>query len=77
MRVERTERGFELVAFIDRYGKQCSLQQSSLAEYESPGSSAVWLGIDDHRMHLDEQLVGELLPLLERWLETGSFCGDD
>lgn len=45
--VERTARGFELLEFKDRYGTPCSLQASSLAEYEKPGTSAVWLGTDD------------------------------
>lgn len=45
--VARTARGFELLEFKDRYGTPCSLQASSLAEYEKPGTSAVWLGPDD------------------------------
>lgn len=45
--VERTAGGFEIVKFADRYGSSCSLQASSLAEYEKPGTSAVWLGTDD------------------------------
>lgn len=47
MKHSRTSRGFELVEFTDHYGKRCSLQQSSLAIYQKPGSSAVWLGTDD------------------------------
>ena len=42
-----TERLFPLVKFRDRYGVECSLQASSLAEFEQPGTSAVWLGPDD------------------------------
>ena len=45
--VARTARGFELLEFQDRYGTPCSLQASSLAEHEKPGTSAVWLGPDD------------------------------
>ncbi len=45
--VSQTARGFEIVKFADRYGAPCSLQASSLAEYEKPGTSAVWLGTDD------------------------------
>lgn len=43
----RTDRGFRLIEFRDRYDVPCSLQASSLAEYEQPGISAVWLGTDD------------------------------
>ena len=43
--IERvTDRGFRIVEFFDRYGIKCSLQASSLAEFEEPGTSAVWLG---------------------------------
>lgn len=38
----RTGRGFAIRHFTDRYGSQCSIQESSIAtEY------AIWLGIDD------------------------------
>jgi len=45
--LEVTERGFEVIKFTDRYGAECSLQQSSLAEALQPGWSAIWLGPDD------------------------------
>lgn len=37
-----TNRGFDLVKFVDLYGAKCSLQKSSLALVD-----AIWLGIDD------------------------------
>lgn len=46
-KVERTQRGFKYIKFQDRYDVPCSLQASSLGEYEEPGISAVWLGVDD------------------------------
>jgi hypothetical protein len=39
-----TPRGFPIVEFTDCYGVECSLQASSLANFETPGTSAVWLG---------------------------------
>lgn len=69
----KTDRGFELIPFDDIYGNHCSLQQSSLARYTQPGSSAVWLGVGDNRMHLDCDLVKALIGELEAWLETGRF----
>ena len=42
--VTKTSRGFEVVAFVDRYGVKCTLQASSLADNDKPGTSAVWLG---------------------------------
>ena len=49
---KRTGRGFALVEFTDAYGCKCSLQQSSAIgddddAVNNPGSSFVWLGIDD------------------------------
>ena len=73
-KVETTERGFEFINFADIYGLNCSLQQSSLAECEQPGASAVWLGIRGlHRMHLNRELAQELIEVLVQWLNTGSF----
>lgn len=40
--VQKTERGFELIRFEDKYKLVCSLQQSSAASEE-----CIWLGIDD------------------------------
>jgi hypothetical protein len=42
MKLRTTNRGFQIVEFKDRYGHDCSLQQSSLATED-----AVWLGIDN------------------------------
>lgn len=43
----KTGRGFPIINFKDHYGAPCSLQASSLAIYDQPGTSAVWLGCDD------------------------------
>ncbi len=72
-----TNRGFVRIEFVDKYGSECSLQESSLAFI-----SCVWLGVhknsphynDDgttSRMHLTQDMVKELLPLLEHFVETG------
>jgi len=42
LRVSKTERGFAIVEFKDRYGSECSLQKSSLAT-----DDAIWFGVDD------------------------------
>lgn len=72
-KVEYTERGFQIIRFTDRYGEDCSLQQSSLADYEQPGSSAIWLGPVGERMHLDREQVAWLRDVLTRWLDSGQF----
>jgi hypothetical protein len=72
-KVKTIGRGFQIITFRDRYECDCSLQQSSLAEYELPGSSAVWLGTDKDRMHLDRKQVKKLVDVLSLWLETGGF----
>lgn len=45
--VTHTARGFELIEFKDRYDAACSLQQSSIADSETPGASAIWFGPND------------------------------
>lgn len=74
--LEHTDRGFEIILFLDRYNASCSLQQSSLAT-----EAAIWLGVNqpaqqvgDCRMHLTRPHVHALVATLQRWLETESFA---
>ena len=81
MNVTRTDRGFEVIDFVDRNQQKCSLQQSSaIGDYDDafdrPGSSAVWLGKGAERMHLGREEVEDLLPHLVDWLNTGSLVED-
>jgi len=73
MRVEKTERGFEIIRFEDHNGYPCHLQQSSLANYEPPGSSAIWLGRQDNPAHLELNQVRKIVKHLQNWLGNGSF----
>lgn len=77
-------RGLKLIEFKDKYGKGCSLQQSSLAEDQEYGRSAVWLGCNENhpphlgremspRMHLDRKQVRALVKHLRRWLKDNTF----
>lgn len=80
MRTKKTERGFRVATFADLYGKECSIQESSLA---SP--PALWLGCDtgshhhvtgqcSARMHLDRKLARKLIVMLERFVEKGTLA---
>jgi len=84
--VVKTERGFEVIEFMDSNLKKCSLQQSSAIcfsddrGWDNPGSSFVWLGIDEPkspvistRMHLNREKVQGLVERLQQWLETGGL----
>ena len=103
MKQQKTLRGFDLYSFIDRYGAECSIQKSSLAEED-----AIWLGVDNAnpkimavdareagisttavngwveypipdtvimttRMHLTQDQVAKLLPVLQRFVDTGEI----
>ena len=109
MKIElsKTQRGFANGKFVDRYGKQCSIQKSSIATED-----CIWLGIDDAepqimssdairmglkertgteadwgwtpffippevslntRMHLTQEQVKALLPILQKFVETGEI----
>jgi len=81
VQIKKNERGFSGAEFTDRYGKACSIQDSSLATED-----AIWLGCDEGlhhqgqclaRMHLTREMVIELLPLLHRFVETGSIVDYD
>ena len=70
MKIEKTEYGCQ---FID-LGKGGILQQSRFGGIDDrPGSSHVWLGKKDHRMHLSISRVRELVKHLTNWLEKGEF----
>lgn len=85
MKVTKTERGFGRIEFADRYGQECSLQDSSLAT-----EPAIWFGVDNTgpdlngpsgkrneqvgvSMHLTQEMVKELLPFLKWFAETGEY----
>lgn len=42
MKRTTTARGFPVIEFTDRYGADCNIQESSLAE-----EAAIWLGVKD------------------------------
>lgn len=73
---EPTDRGFSYAAFHDRYGDLCSIQKSSLATEE-----AIWLGREGlregARMHLTQEMVGALIPILQRFVESGELLDPD
>ena len=66
---DKTGRGFALVNFKDAYGYECSLQQSSAIgdsdeAMDNPGSSFVWLGVDDGKPQVMKSKAKSLgLPL--------------
>jgi hypothetical protein len=97
MKFTKTDRGFALIEFTDRYDAPCSLQKSSLATED-----AIWIGVDDAdpkilaskvqeggtgwvkypipedvslntRMHLTREQVAELLPHLQKFVDTGEI----
>lgn len=93
MEIRFTERGFAIIEFKDEYGKDCSLQKSSLAT-----DDCVWLGVNDAdpqilisgegwrplplpkgeiafhtRMHLTREMVKELLPHLQKFIDIGEI----
>lgn len=80
-----TARGFTYVDFEDRYAQKCSIQKSSLAfedaiwfgvdntgpQIKGPGGEfEEEVGI---RMHLTKEQVKELLPVLQKFVETGEL----
>ena len=75
MKVETTERGFGIINFTDRLGKQCSVQESSaIIDDDRPGASALWIGTGNNRMHLTRAQVIELSSHIDTWISTGRLA---
>jgi len=99
MKREKTDRGFAIIKFKDRYDTPCHILESSLAD-----DDCIWFGCDepnprimasvvvpggvgwvpykfpleehvltDTRMHLSREQVKELLPILQKFVETGEI----
>lgn len=67
--LNKTSRGFYVAEFKDRTQEMCSIQESSIAT-----EACIWLGYSSGpRMHLTIDNVEELLPLLNRFVDTGSL----
>ena len=64
----KTQRGFPYIKFNDWYGHECSIQISSIAD-----DRCIWFGAHPARMHLSMDQVKELLPILQRFAETGEI----
>lgn len=63
-----TLRGFDLIEFQDRNGRECTLQKSSIADEE-----CIWLGQGENRMHLSQDDVAPLLKLLQYFVDIGEL----
>lgn len=70
MKTFTTDRGFTLITFRDKRGANCSIQKSSAADYD-----CIWLGAENNRMHLTQDQVKELLPILQHFVDTGELNG--
>ena len=76
-------RGLLRGQFVDQYGEPCSIQTSSMM-----GEPCIWLGQQyaqcakcDHktpaRMHLTQEMVRALIPLLRYFVRTGTLPTED
>lgn len=79
MKVERTERGFEIVRHLsyandpveERLVQASSVIGEEYADaWDRPGTSALWIGSN---LHLYREEVAELVSHLQAWLATGSL----
>jgi len=62
--------GWGYVVFEDSFGRVCSIQEDSVADYLPPGSSALWIGLDKDRIHLHLEGVKWLIAELQTWVDT-------
>ena len=95
--IRKTERGFTIGEFRDRYNQPCSIQESNIATED-----CIWLGCEDiglkryipdkgwenihlentangvehianNRMLLNQEQAAMLIPLLQKFIDTGDF----
>lgn len=75
--IRKTSSGFFRGEFKDANGEQCSIQESSAADYPR-----LWLGQNGGthhmghclaRMHLDQETAKALIPLLKRFVRSGNL----
>lgn len=64
----KTQRGFEIQKFKDLNGQECSIQESSLATKD-----AIWIGVHEHRMHIDRNQAENIMFSLARFVHTGKL----
>ena len=85
--LNKTNRGFSISSFKDSYGHMCSIQKSSSASEPkiwlgidnakittkdgSPMDSENMTTFS--RMHLNQEQVKKLLPILQKFADTGDF----
>ncbi len=63
---DKTQRGFRIIRFKDRYDNSCSIQESSLA-----AEPCLWLGQDTPlRIHVTKSLASDLISLLQYFVDN-------
>lgn len=79
MNFKPTKKGLLSADFLDRFGQECSIQESSYQEED-----CIWFGVDKDlrgdqgaRMHLTRDMVREVIPVLQHFVRTGALGVDD
>ncbi len=67
-RIRTAARGRVKVNFKDTKGRMCIVHESNATIEPS-----LWLGVSTNRMHLNQQMAAELLPLLQHFVDTGKL----
>lgn len=68
MKFTEAENGFPMYEFVDTYNRYCSVELSTLAD-----DRCIWIGREQHRMHLNVNDVKALLPVLQRFVINGDI----
>lgn len=56
--IKKTNRGFKITKFADRYGSQCSLQESSAMATDEQGNM-IWLGVENPKGNFKVLIPGQ------------------
>ena len=87
MKIEFTQRGFARIEFTDQCDERCSVQDSSIADGPCIWLGVDTVNVEEWRhipgadlraiparMHLNQDMAAQLIPMLQRFVETGSVA---
>lgn len=66
LKVERLVGQLHGCQFADANNQPCSISESSATTF-----AGLWLGVEEHRMLLTQEQAAALVPMLERFANTG------
>lgn len=68
VKLHRDKLGFLYEEFVDQQEQICRIHESRLNKHNE---KYIWLGVEGCEMHLNQEQVAALIPLLQTFVRTG------